>query len=110
MGSTDAQTLTREYLACRQHSVVVCETLELEDHGLQAAAFCSPPKWHLAHTSWFFETFLLKPFATGYKVHNPVYEKLFNSYYNTIGQPFPRPQRGLLSRPTFSQVLTYRQH
>lgn len=110
MGNLDGHELAQAFHATREQSENACKTLELEDHGLQAAAFCSPPKWHLAHTSWFFETFLLKPFATGYKVHNPVYEKLFNSYYNTIGQPFPRPQRGLLSRPTFSQVLTYRQH
>jgi len=110
MGSTDAQTLTREYLACRQHSVVVCETLELEDYGLQAAAFASPPKWHLAHTSWFFETFLLKPFARGYESLHPVYDVLFNSYYNAIGAQYPRAQRGLISRPTVSEVLAYRQH
>jgi len=110
MTSTNDQTLTRDFHACRQHSVKACETLELEDYGLQAAAFASPPKWHLAHTSWFFETFILKPFAKGYKPLQPAYEVLFNSYYNTVGRQFPRAQRGLLSRPTVSQVLAYRQH
>jgi ergothioneine biosynthesis protein EgtB len=77
---------------------------------LQAAVFASPPKWHLAHTSWFFETFILKPFATNYEPLQPAYEILFNSYYNTVGRQFSRAQRGLLSRPTVSQVLAYRQH
>ncbi|MDH3902434.1 MAG: ergothioneine biosynthesis protein EgtB [Xanthomonadales bacterium] len=110
MISIDNQKLTRDYHICRQHSVTVCGTLELEDYGLQAAAFASPPKWHLAHTSWFFETFILKPFAGDYEPVQPAYEILFNSYYNTVGQQFPRAQRGLLSRPTVSQVLAYRQH
>ena len=86
MISIDVQKLTRDYHVCRQHSVKVCETLELEDYGLQAAAFASPPKWHLAHTSWFFETFILKPFATNYETLQPAYEILFNSYYNTVGR------------------------
>ena len=102
--------LVREFHATREYSVKACESLELEDYGLQAAAFASPPKWHLAHTSWFFETFILKPFASGYKTPDPAYELLFNSYYNAIGQQFPRAQRGLLSRPTVSRVLVYRQH
>lgn len=70
----------------------------------------SPPKWHLAHTSWFFETFLLSPFLKGYKPYHPAYEHLFNSYYNGVGQPFPRPRRGHLSRPTVAEVLAYRAH
>jgi len=110
MSSLYGHELAQAFHATREQSENACKTLELEDYGLQAAAFCSPPKWHLAHTSWFFETFLLKPFAVGYEVLNPAYEKLFNSYYNSIGQPFPRPERGLLSRPTVSQVLAYRQH
>jgi len=110
MENTDRKGLAGEFHATRKHSVKVCEALELEDYGLQAAAFASPPKWHLAHTSWFFETFLLKPFASGYEVFHPAYEVLFNSYYNAIGKQFPRSQRGLLSRPTVPQVLAYRQH
>lgn len=110
MKNIDGQSLIRDYHACRQQSVIACEALELEDYGLQADGFVSPPKWHLAHTSWFFETFVLKPFASEYEVIDPVYEVLFNSYYNAVGQQFPRAQRGLLSRPTVSQVLAYRQH
>ncbi len=70
----------------------------------------SPPKWHLAHTTWFFETFLLKPFVTGYQPFHPRFEYLFNSYYNGVGAQYPRPRRGLLSRPTVADVLDYRRH
>lgn len=69
----------------------------------------SPPKWHLAHTTWFFETFVLKPFFPGYTAYHPQFEYLFNSYYNGVGTPFPRPSRGFLSRPTVAQVMAYRQ-
>lgn len=102
--------LVKAFHATREYSVKACESLELEDYGLQAAVFASPPKWHLAHTSWFFETFILKPFASEYETPDPTYELLFNSYYNAIGKQYPRAQRGLLSRPTVSRVLVYRQH
>ncbi len=69
----------------------------------------SPPKWHLAHTTWFFETFVLKPFVAGYRPVNDQFEHLFNSYYNGVGEPFPRPRRGFLSRPTVAEILAYRQ-
>lgn len=104
------RTLLREFHATREYSVKACESLELEDYGLQAAEFASPPKWHLAHTSWFFETFLLKAFASRYETPDPAYEVLFNSYYNAIGKQHPRAQRGLLSRPSLSRVMNYRQH
>ena len=94
----------------RRQSVDVCRPLEIEDYGLQAAVFASPPKWHLAHTTWFFETFILKPFAAGYSPIEPLYEVLFNSYYNGIGEQHPRHKRGLLSRPTLDEVLAYREH
>ena len=68
----------------------------------------SPPKWHLAHTTWFFETFLLRPYLPEYRIFHPQYEYLFNSYYNGVGSPFPRPRRGLLSRPTVAEVFEYR--
>jgi ergothioneine biosynthesis protein EgtB len=70
----------------------------------------SPTRWHLAHTAWFFETFLLKPLASGYSVFNAAFEPLFNSYYNGVGQPFPRARRGLLSRPTVGEVFAYRRY
>ena len=88
----------------------LCEPLAIEDYGVQPIVDASPPKWHLAHTTWFFETFLLKPFAPGYQSFHPAFEHLFNSYYNGVGEPFPRPRRGALSRPTVAEVLAYRRH
>jgi ergothioneine biosynthesis protein EgtB len=70
----------------------------------------SPSKWHLAHTTWFFETFVLEPFYPGYRCFNPAYAVLFNSYYNSVGDIYPRPDRGLLSRPTVAEVYDYREH
>jgi len=110
MDALFSQTLAGDFIAAREYSVKVCASLETEDYGLQAEPFVSPPKWHLAHTTWFFETFLLKPYVEGYKPFHADFEVLFNSYYNAIGAQFPRPQRGLLSRPTVSQVLDYRRH
>ncbi len=108
--ATEDNGLLEQFCKTRQQSVDLCKPLEIEDYGLQAAAFTSPPKWHLAHTSWFFETFLLKPFVKEYTVFHPAYEVLFNSYYNAIGKQYPRPQRGLLSRPTVNDVMKYRHH
>ena len=94
----------------RKTSEWQCEPLLIEDYGLQAMPETSPAKWHLAHTSWFFETFLLKPHLKNYKPLNPQYEYIFNSYYNGIGAQYPRPQRGLLSRPSVEEVYAYRHY
>lgn len=100
--------LLSQYRHIRSLSERYCAPLEHEDYGLQACAETSPAKWHLAHTSWFFETFLLKPFVANYQPYNDRFEYLFNSYYNGIGAQFPRAQRGLLSRPTVSEIYAYR--
>ncbi|WP_075608734.1 ergothioneine biosynthesis protein EgtB [Alteromonas pelagimontana] len=105
---TRSQTLTRRFLQSRELSLTLCEPLNIEDYGLQAAAEVSPPKWHLAHTSWFYETFILKSYLDNYNCINPRFEILFNSYYQGVGPQFSRPQRGLLSRPTLEEVLEYR--
>jgi len=105
-----SDVLLQRYRATRADSLAYCEPLKTEDYGLQAAPFTSPPKWHLAHTTWFFETFLLKPYHDSYRSPEERYEVLFNSYYNGIGEQFPRPQRGLLSRPTIDEVREYRAH
>ena len=98
------------YSAVRQQSVALCEPLAVDDYGVQPILDASPPKWHLAHTTWFFETFLLKPLVPGYNVFNSAFEVLFNSYYEGVGERFPRSLRGTLSRPTVEEVLDYRAH
>ena len=102
--------LISQYQAVRPLSATLCQPLETEDYGVQAMADVSPPKWHLAHTTWFFETFLLRPYQPGYSEFHPGYGYLFNSYYEAVGDRHPRPQRGLLSRPTVAEVYQYRAH
>lgn len=100
--------LLSHYQAVRRQTEHLCTPLEIEDYMVQTAAFASPAKWHLAHTSWFFETMLLKPFLKGYQPFHPLYAKLFNSYYDTVGDYHPRQERGLLSRPTVNDIYQYR--
>ena len=85
--------LAEIYLSVRQQSLALCLPLEVEDYQIQPMADASPPKWHLAHVTWFFETFLLKPFSKNYRVVDPSFEMLFNSYYNGVGKPFSRADR-----------------
>lgn len=106
--STDP-SLADRYQQVRAFTNKLCETLGPEDCCLQSMPDASPVRWHLAHTSWFFETFLLKQ-DPQYQVFDQQYEVLFNSYYNSVGEQFPRAQRGLLSRPTLEEVLEYRQY
>ena len=103
-----AQNLTDAYTAVRAASGALCATLTPEDCNLQAMPDTSPLKWHLAHTTWFFETFVLAEFVPGYQPLNPFYAVLFNSYYNGVGEQFPRPERSVLSRPTLDEVMEYR--
>ncbi len=102
--------LADDYRRIRQASEWLCQPLEPDDYGVQPMEDASPPKWHLAHTSWFFETFLLKVFARSYQPYHPRFEYLFNSYYNGVGQLYPRPRRGALSRPTTAEIYAYRHH
>jgi ergothioneine biosynthesis protein EgtB len=99
-----------DFGAVRQRSEALCAPLETDDYQVQSVIDASPPKWHLAHVTWFFETFLLKPFLRGYEPLDPRYERIYNSYYNTIGPFHPRAQRHTLSRPTVPQVYEYRAH
>lgn len=107
---TAMQGLVQQYRAVRQASEDLCAPLEIEDYGVQTMVDVSPPKWHLAHTSWFFETFLLAPLLPGYRHYHPDFVRLFNSYYEQVGDYHPRPMRGLLSRPTVKEVFAYRAH
>lgn len=102
--------LIKKYQSIRNYSEKLCESLEIEDMVVQSIPDVSPTRWHLAHTSWFFETFLLKAEIDGYETPNELYNYLFNSYYNAIGKQYPRAKRGNLSRPTVAEVFEYRQH
>jgi ergothioneine biosynthesis protein EgtB len=107
--NNEPDSLLNKYQRIRQQSLILCHELEIEDFELQADDFVSPVKWHLAHTSWFFETFVLKN-TPDYQVFHPQFEYLFNSYYNSIGKQYPRGQRGIMSRPTVQEIKVYRQY
>lgn len=96
------------YKKVRQRSEVICSPLQTEDYVVQPIVDVSPPKWHLGHTTWFFETFILKPYFMGYQEYNPDYNYVFNSYYETVGARVIRTDRGNLSRPTVQDVYKYR--
>lgn len=98
------------FLAVRCRTEKLASPLSLEDQTVQSMPDASPTKWHLAHTTWFFETFILKPHAKGYRVFDPAFEYLFNSYYEAVGPRHPRPQRGMITRPGVEEVLAYRRH
>ncbi len=102
--------LKDRYQQVRQSSEQLCQPLATEDYVIQSMPDVSPPKWHLAHTTWFFETFLLVPHLPNYQVFDPKFGYLFNSYYEAVGQRHPRHQRGLLSRPTVAEVYRYREY
>ena len=86
-----------QYSQVRDFSEALCQPLAIEDYGLQSMPDVSPPKWHLAHTTWFFETFLLQPFLDGYEVFHPRFSYLFNSYYEAVGDRQSTPS----ARPDF---------
>jgi ergothioneine biosynthesis protein EgtB len=107
----DDRAAERErFAAIRQASESLAGNLSPEDQAIQSMPDVSPTKWHLAHTSWFFEAFILEPFDPVYRVFDPDFAYLFNSYYEAVGPRHPRPQRGLLSRPTVDAVGAYRDH
>jgi ergothioneine biosynthesis protein EgtB len=107
-GSLTRSTPATRYRATRARTEQLCEPLAVEDYGLQSMPDCSPSKWHLAHTAWFFETFVLTPHVPSFKPFHPLFNYLFNSYYEAVGERWSRPARGLLSRPTVAEVYAYR--
>lgn len=106
----DDNGLINKFKAVRNHSEDICRPLKTEDYVVQPVADVSPPKWHLGHTTWFFETFLLKPYFKDYQEFNSDYNFVFNSYYETVGARVIRTDRGNLSRPTVEEVYHYRHY
>ena len=106
----DAFPLVDRFIAVRRMSERLARPLSPEDQTVQSMPDASPTKWHLAHTTWFFETFVLRPHLPAYRPFDPAYEYLFNSYYEAVGPRHPRPQRGMITRPGVEQILTYRRH
>ncbi len=102
--------LRQRVIATRRRSTDLAAPLTPEDQCAQAMDDASPTKWHLAHTTWFFETFVLEPFLPGYASFDPRFKYCFNSYYESEGPRHPRPHRGLLTRPTSDEVAAYRAH
>lgn len=109
LAATDAAAASA-YRRVRATTVALCEPLQTEDFVVQSMPDASPVKWHLAHTTWFFEAFVLKPHAVGYASFDERYHYLFNSYYQSVGPMHERPARGLLSRPTVADIRRYRDH
>lgn len=102
--------ISTQYQATRQQTIDFCQHLEAEDYAIQVAQFASPPKWHLAHTTWFFETFILIPNLKNYKVFHTDFNFLFNSYYNNVGERILQTSRGNMSRPSTDEIYEYRKY
>ena len=109
LGPIAGDTLAQRYRQIRQQSLQLCAGLSAEDMMIQSMPDASPAKWHLAHTTWFFEQFVLGR-DPRYRPRDPAWHYLFNSYYQSVGPMHARPQRGLLSRPTLDEVHGYRRH
>ncbi|GLB49015.1 ergothioneine biosynthesis protein EgtB [Neptunitalea lumnitzerae] len=103
-------TLLELFLETRSTSEQICAPLETEDYVVQPVADVSPPKWHLGHTTWFFEEFILKPYTPGYKLFDESFSFVFNSYYETVGKRVVRANRGNLSRPSVTKIYEYRNY
>lgn len=104
------ESLNKKFEDVRKATEALCKPLEIEDYSVQPVIDVSPPKWHLAHSTWFFEEFVLKQFAEDYKIFDEDFAYLFNSYYNNAGERVLRPNRGLMTRPTVKRVYEYRDY
>ncbi len=98
------------FIETRKQTEAICSPLEIEDYVVQPIEDVSPPKWHLGHTTWFFEEFILKVFQNDYQVYDEDFSFIFNSYYETVGERVIRADRGNLSRPSVSKIYSYREH
>lgn len=105
-----SKILFDKFISCRSATEVLCQPLKTEDFSVQPIVDVSPPKWHLAHSTWFFEQFALVPYLSNYKIFSDEYAYLFNSYYNNVGKRVLRPNRGNMTRPTVEEVYEYRDH
>src|SRR3954470_11705909 len=105
-----SDSLAARYRSVRALSLEIAAPLSDADSCLQPMPDASPAKWHLAHTNWFFETFLLRDHVPGYRLHDESWAYLFNSYYEGEGERHPRPKRGMISRPSLDEVRAYRAH
>ncbi|MFN0217089.1 MAG: ergothioneine biosynthesis protein EgtB [Saprospiraceae bacterium] len=110
MHANTTPSLSFLYKEIRNRTETICASLQAEDYMAQPIIDVSPPKWHLAHTSWFFETFILKPSLPRYKEFHPDFSFFFNSYYNNVGSRVLRPNRGNMTRPTVAEVYAYRKY
>ena len=108
--SNEESNSLRLFRHIRSRTLDLCIPLNRDDYMVQSTPDSSSPKWHLAHTTWFFENFILKPFARNYKLFDERYMFLFNSYYETIGEYLPKPMRSTIARPTLEEVINYRSH
>jgi ergothioneine biosynthesis protein EgtB len=104
------KAILNKFKEVRLKTESICKPLQTEDYSIQPVIDVSPPKWHLAHSTWFFEQFVLKEFLKDYKVFNEDFAYLFNSYYNNSGERVLRPNRGLMTRPTVKEVYAYRDY
>src|SRR6185437_7602494 len=102
--------LSEKYKTVRNYTEELCKPLHTEDYVVQPVVDVSPPKWHIGHTTWFFETFILKPYLDAYEEFDPQYNYVFNSYYETVGARVIRTDRGNLSRPTVEEIYKYRKY
>jgi len=107
---SEIHSLRKDFFRIRKATESFCKDLEIEDYVVQSIPEASPVKWHLAHTSWFFETFILSPHLPGYRSCSPKYRNFFNSYYQAVGSTISQDQRGSFSRPTVKDIYAYRNH
>ncbi|MCZ6770824.1 MAG: DinB family protein, partial [Proteobacteria bacterium] len=108
IGELTNARISEQYAAVRALTEILIEPLSAEDACVQSMPDASPAKWHLAHVTWFFETFVLEPHDPAFKPFHPAFRELFNSYYNSIGEQYPRPARGMITRPSLAEVIDYR--
>ena len=102
--------LLKKFIRTRNQSLEICKNLELEDYSIQPHEDISPPKWHLAHTSWFYEEVILLKLSKNKTRYNNEYKLLYNSYYKSAGKHWEQNRRGLLSRPTVKEIIQYRKY